>query len=159
MRDAFGGAFMIRIFLIFIIIYVGFTAVALNYAKAFRAKNMVINYLEDNEITNIDDLTKKEFDNMLQYFETEIAGKLNYAHEIDCTGKTSCFRDIGINIETIAPYDSEKGRLGVYHKVTTYFGYEISFFRFLLAASGKNDNGRTFGEWKITGETRLIVKE
>ena len=36
MRDAFGGAFSIQIFLIFILIYVSFIAVSLNYAKAFK---------------------------------------------------------------------------------------------------------------------------
>ena len=43
MRDAFGGVFMIKLALIFIIIYVSFMAVAINYAKAFRVKNQVIN--------------------------------------------------------------------------------------------------------------------
>ena len=38
MRDAFGGAFMIKLFLVFILIYVCFIALALNYAKAFKVK-------------------------------------------------------------------------------------------------------------------------
>ena len=38
MRDAFGGTFMIQVFLVFILIYISFTALALNYAKAFKAK-------------------------------------------------------------------------------------------------------------------------
>lgn len=38
MRDAFGGAFMIKVMLIFLGIYIAFMAVALNYAKAFRVK-------------------------------------------------------------------------------------------------------------------------
>ena len=50
MRDAFGGEFMIRLFLVFIFIYIMFSAVSLNYAKAFRLKNSVIDYLEKNEI-------------------------------------------------------------------------------------------------------------
>ena len=50
MRDAFGGAFMIKLFLVFILIYVCFIALALNYAKAFKVKNKIIDYLETNEI-------------------------------------------------------------------------------------------------------------
>ena len=46
MRDAFGGAFMLKLALVFIIIYVSFMAIALNYAKAFRVKNGVINIIE-----------------------------------------------------------------------------------------------------------------
>ena len=47
MRDAFGGAFMIKVFLVFIFIYIVFTSLALNYAKAFKVKNTIVNYLEN----------------------------------------------------------------------------------------------------------------
>ena len=77
MRDAFGGAFMIKLFLVFIIIYVGFTAVALNYAKAFKAKNIVVEYLENNEISSID-MTASDETEMRNYFEEEIVGNLGY---------------------------------------------------------------------------------
>ena len=42
MRDAFGGAFMIKLFLVFLAIYIGFTAVAVNYAKAFKVKKFLL---------------------------------------------------------------------------------------------------------------------
>ena len=48
MRDAFGGAFMIKLMLIFLVIYVCFIAVALNYAKAFKAKNGIIDLIENS---------------------------------------------------------------------------------------------------------------
>ena len=44
MRDAFGGAFMIKIFIVFIFVYICLTAMALNYAKAFKVKNEIITY-------------------------------------------------------------------------------------------------------------------
>ena len=46
MREAFGGTFMIKLMLVFIIIYVAFMAIAINYAKTFRVKNQIINILE-----------------------------------------------------------------------------------------------------------------
>ena len=42
MREAFGGAFTIKLMLIFLAIYIAFIAVALNYAKAFRVKNKIL---------------------------------------------------------------------------------------------------------------------
>ena len=69
MRDAFGGAFMIKIFLISIIVYVCFTALALNYAKAFKVKNKIIDYLENNEISIITDMNASAFENMEKYFD------------------------------------------------------------------------------------------
>lgn len=49
MRDAFGGAFSIRLMLIFLMLYVSFICVAINYARAFRVKNRIINIIEQNE--------------------------------------------------------------------------------------------------------------
>ena len=44
MRDAFGGVFMFRLMLVFIVIYVAFTAISFKYAKSFRVKNSVIDF-------------------------------------------------------------------------------------------------------------------
>lgn len=49
MRDAFGGAFTIKLMLVFLILYVSFICVALNYARAFRVKNRIINIIEQYE--------------------------------------------------------------------------------------------------------------
>lgn len=46
MRDAFGSTFMFKIIIIFIVAYVSFMTIAVNYAKTFRIKNGVINILE-----------------------------------------------------------------------------------------------------------------
>ncbi len=53
MRDAFGGVFMMRLMLVFIVIYVAFTAVSYKYAKSFRIKNSVIDFVEQNQIIDI----------------------------------------------------------------------------------------------------------
>ena len=46
MKDAFGGAFVLRIMLIFFVVFICFMTVAINFAKTFRIKNNVINILE-----------------------------------------------------------------------------------------------------------------
>ena len=53
MRDAFGGVFMMRLMLVFIVIYVAFTAISFKYAKSFRIKNKVIDFVEQNQIIDI----------------------------------------------------------------------------------------------------------
>ena len=35
MRESFGGAFMLKVAIVFIVIYVSFMAIAINYAKAY----------------------------------------------------------------------------------------------------------------------------
>jgi len=49
MRDAFGGAFSIKLILVFLILYISFICVAINYSRAFRVKNRIINIIEEYE--------------------------------------------------------------------------------------------------------------
>ena len=49
MRDAFGGTFLIEILMVFVVLFVSFTAVIVNVAKTFRIKNQVINIVEQTQ--------------------------------------------------------------------------------------------------------------
>ena len=161
MRDAFGGAFMIQLFLVFILIYVSFTAVALNYAKAFKAKGIIVSYLEEREVSTIgNDMTAEAEKNMREYFEEELVGGINYVFPVSCNAtnsNTRCYEDIGVMIEQIEPTDSQKNKLGVYYKVTTYFGFQLPFFDRLFAVSGRDNGQNVIGTWSIVGETRPIA--
>lgn len=168
MRDAFGGAFMIKVFLVFIFIYICFTAMALNYAKAFKVKNKVIDYLESNEIVNLNSLTASQMEAMNEYFEDEVLGNMNYnlsgqdickssgIKEIDYTGKRIAYcHDSGIIIEQSKKAENTEG---VYYTVSTYIGWSMPFLNKLLALNGNNSKQDVpTGLWKISGETRLIV--
>ena len=46
MRDAYGGTFMLELMMVFIVLFVSFTAVIVNVAKTFRIKNEIINVIE-----------------------------------------------------------------------------------------------------------------
>lgn len=46
MKDSVGSTFLIGIMMVFVVIFVSFTAVIANIAKTFRMKNQVINYVE-----------------------------------------------------------------------------------------------------------------
>ena len=62
MRDAFGGIFMFNLFIVFIFIFVAFSAVSLTYAKAFRLKNSLISYVEEKEIISLNKKKKNKTD-------------------------------------------------------------------------------------------------
>ena len=164
MRDAFGGAFMIRLFIVFIIIYIGFTAVALNYAKAFKVKNLVVSYLEDHEISDLTTMTAEADADFVAYIDKEIVNRLGYINKINsCNGtgdtdKVRCY-EAGIMIEQIEPNNNQKNKLGVYYRVTTYFGFQLPFFDRILALSGRDNGQNVIGRWRIIGETRPIAFE
>ena len=165
MRDAFGGAFLIKLFLVFIFIYICLTAMALNYAKAFKVKDGVISYLEENEITDISSLTAEEIDMMEQYFEEEFVGKRGYnlsEYRIcenisyDETKNKKCF-PMGIIIQQAGEATNTKG---IYHTVSTYISWKIPFINKILDLNGNNKQKNTVsGLWEIKGQTRIIVNE
>ena len=172
MRDAFGGAFMIQIFLVFILIYICFTAVALNYAKAFKVKNTVIDYLESNEISSLDNLSASEMDEMDKFFQEEILGNMNYnisGQNICQTRRISEYNDAGKKVahcEELGIIIQQKNTNqagnteGVYYTVSTFVGWQIPFLNALLGLNGNNKQQDVpIGMWEISGETRLIVNE
>ena len=89
MRDSFGGAFMIYLFLIFIVIYITFMGVAINYAKVFRVKNNVINILEQNQFS----MNDGSRDDILESVDDYLA-KVPY----NINGNTSAAKNCASNI-------------------------------------------------------------
>lgn len=94
MRDAFGGAFSIKLMLIFLMLYISFICVALNYARAFRVKNRIINIIEQNEgycgsnVSKIDDEVNQYLNNAGYY--------INYtsvSNVVGEGGKYGCLND------------------------------------------------------------------
>ena len=161
MRDAFGGTFMIQIFIVFLLIYISFTALALNYAKAFKAKNFIIDYLEENEIMDLTG-TAAEYEEMDRIFEQELLTGLNYqASDIPCneSSNSSTYKcgKIGYTIEKTGDSSSTGG---VYYTVSTYVGWDLGFLSPILRIGGNNSNSSDIpGYWKISGQTRVIYKE
>jgi len=72
MKEAVGGTFMIYVLLIFLAVYITFVAVALNYAKAFRVKNSVIDIIEQNEGMDESDFNSREGN-----INTGVTGQIN----------------------------------------------------------------------------------
>lgn len=58
MKDAIGATWLMGIVLVFVVLFSGFLAFAVNYSKAFKVKNEIINILEKN--MNYDDVTQQK---------------------------------------------------------------------------------------------------
>ena len=160
MRDAFGGAFMIKLFLVFILIYVCFIALALNYAKAFKVKNKIIDYLETNEVILESNTPAYIKSAMEEFIDNELIKGMSYYGNVKCTNDTKevyCSRGIRITNE-VTPY-TQKNVSGVYYKVQTSFGWQFKALNLLFELNGNNNSQPVmYGNWIISGETRLIVR-
>lgn len=135
MRDAFGGAFLIKIILIFLFVYVAFMAVALNYAKAFRIKNQIINIIEQYEGYNDkiaeNGLSSKE--EILTYIE-------RMGYNVSLTFDNNEQNRVCENGYCITKKCNFKG---TYYLVETFVHLELPFFSIDVTVP-------------ISGETRII---
>lgn len=145
MREAFGGAFTIKLMLIFLAIYIAFIAVALNYAKAFRVKNKIIDIIEQNEGIDSYIDTKEgsvigdinSYLNTVSYYVNLANIKNNNTENINCYDRGYCIE------ETTALVSD--GITSKYYKVTTYININFPFFKLNFNIP-------------ITGETRKIER-
>lgn len=64
MRESIGGAWILGIVMTFIVLFASFLAVSINYSKAFKVKNNIVDLIEKNEGMN--DNAAKEIYNYLR---------------------------------------------------------------------------------------------
>ena len=162
MRDAFGGVFMMRFLLVFIFIYVAFTAISLNYAKAFRIKNKIIDFVEQEQITSITSLNVANGKKIAKL--DKILNSANYNKE--CTNgnglisKTPgelpayCYR--GIIIEQ----ESETDKIVTYN-IYTYADWNLGTLNMILALGGTKQNSQNIvnGAWEISGQAKVTKRK
>lgn len=148
MRDAVGGTFMIKVLLIFLAVYIIFMAAALNYAKAFRVKNRVMDIIEQNE-----GMEEADFNNLSGTNTSGVTGKINeylntISYNVELTEKNkenkgTCFeKGFCIDIKEDTNID---GIVSTYYRVTTFVRIEFPFFNLNFTIP-------------ITGETRKIER-
>ena len=148
MRDALGGTFMLKLALVFLVICVWFMAIAINYAKAFRVKNQIINIIEQYQYTGEKNGTA--IDKINEYL---VSVPYNFGSnngvEQTCanmagTGNDYTFTEQGA---CIIP----KGALGKfgnssrYYKVVTFINIDFNFFNIHMTIP-------------ISGETKVIYQ-
>lgn len=163
MRDAFGGVFMIKLFLVFIVIYVAFSAISLNYAKAFRIKNKIIDFIEENEIIDLNTYFSKGNNKALKELN-QILDDANYNKECkngngvisSKEGTTTGYCYNGIVIEL-----TEKVSNTQTYTVYTYADWNLGVLNMILALGGQNKNSQSYvnGTWEISGEAKVVIRK
>ena len=162
MRDAFGGVFMIRLFLVFIFIYVAFAAVSLNYAKAFRIKNSIISLIEENEIINLRELNSNEKLNSIledaNYSKTCNKGN-GVIKSIEGKEIGYCYNGIVVLVDSIESIEGTTSKT-INYQVITYADWNLGALNKILALAGKKENSDEYvtGTWKIIGTAKVIER-
>lgn len=139
MRESIGGAWLLGIVMTFIVLFASFLAISINYSKAFKVKNNVVDLIEKNE-----GMTKKAVDDIYAYLETQgyiLKGKCSPGYTgFDRDGKADSSEALYcVKKTTITHTDLEK----------SYYSVEV-FFRLDLPVVGK------LFTFRVTGETMSI---
>lgn len=165
MRDAFGGVFMMRLMLVFIVVYVAFTAISYKYAKSFRIKNSVIDLIEQNQVIDLGNFLSDgagnniaKLDNIIDSADYDIecnsvvGAQYLSGNEIKHEGNTIgyCYRGIIITNN----YEKSNNTDTKYYNVYTYVDWNIGAMNMILALSGRDQNSENTisGRWRISGE-------
>ena len=138
MREAIGGALLIKLVMFFIVLYVCFLSIAINYSITFRVKNQIINLIEAYE----------GYDLAQEYIDDYIANVGYYSASVgtftldgeDNSINTTC--SDGYCIEAI-DVERDGVSVGKYYKVTTYVTFSFPII----------DNIASF---PVSGESRVI---
>lgn len=150
MRDAVGGTFMIKIFLIFLALYIIFVGVAVNYAKAFRVKNKIINIIEQNEgITSYTDTGQGSVLGQINESLNEYHYKVQGVDRDKCPENQYGYIDDehGYCIGLVKTEPKSDGITQEYYRVRTFVIISFPFFEDALSF-----------RIKIEGETRKIER-
>lgn len=127
MREAIGGALLIKLVMVFIVIYVCFLGIGINYAITFRVKNQIINLIEAYEGYELAESKIKEYVAGVGYFRTS-GGQMNL--DENCTDLGYCIREL----------TSDRGK---YYKVTAYVSFDFPIIGEILT-------------FPVSGETKII---
>ena len=138
MRESFGGAFMIKLVLVFIVIYVSFMAVAINYAKAFRVKNQVINILEQGQYSFDGSVARAVEINVGDYLDGVNYHINNVTCDNDADSKT-------IHNDVCVKRKCSNSGNDCYYTVTTFIHIDFPLFKINM-------------NLPVRGETKTIVK-
>lgn len=135
MREAIGGAMLIKIVMFFIVIYVAFITIAINYSITFRVKNQIINLIEAYEGYTLASDKIDEYIDSVGYYRT--------IPVLNTTSSDSCDEKYELDGYVICKKNANTVVPGSYYKVTTFVKFDFPII------------GEVVG-FPVSGETRII---
>lgn len=141
MREAVGGTWIFGIVMVFIVMFSSYLAISINYSKAFRVKNGIINIIEQNE--GMSSSTKTKIREYLNNYGYSVYGKCPTNTGLTFTGYDTNVANTGSKY-CVAVKTKDDGNLK-----KTYYTVVV-FFRLDLPIVG---NIFTF---PVSGETKAV---
>ena len=161
MRDAVGGVFSVQTILIFIVLVSGYLAFSINYTRAFRVKNKIIDSIEQYE-GDIDKVVEEGGD-VWCYVKGGCSGKGGVGYEPrdeyitkvgTDNGADGCNTDLGFCWKKTSASSDDNGATleRVQYRVYTVIYINIPVINRVYNLSGLPSF------FTVTGDTKTIIK-
>lgn len=142
MREAIGGTWIFTIVIVFIVLFSSYLAISVNYSKAFKVKNEIINLIEQNEGMSADTQSAIEkYLDSVGYFVYGNCSKGSDSEEVVYTGYSQIKQGYKYCVSTRSADDDVLERN--YYKVKVFFKLDLPIVGNLLT-------------FPITGETKAV---
>lgn len=149
MRDAIGQVFTLQIILAFVLLINGYMAYSVNYTRAFRVKNQIVNIIEQYEGPYNDEGIEKINDYIDKMaYSVNNQQMLNFQNDNSdavCPGYNGwCYIEHSVSVD-----DADGERNGKYYSIVTFVNIDIPVVNNILG----------LGNFlQVVGETRTIYK-
>lgn len=131
MRDALGGVINIQFILIFIVLVSSYLAFSVNYTKAFRAKNKIIDVYEAYDGNLANDGAQRKIDTYLKQIGYNPASEFINAANAACDGNCDC--SSGLYCVKTVLVDNDKALPKSYAEVTTFVSIDLPLIKQILS--------------------------
>lgn len=146
MRDAIGQVFVLQVILAFVLLINGYMAYSVNYARAFRVKNYIVNIIEQYEGPN----NQEGIDKINAYIGQttyEVPPRLINDFQNDYGGVASCQNGWCYIPHEVTIAGGDGDITGYYYSVVTFVNIDIPVINNILG----------LGNFlRVNGETRTI---
>lgn len=164
MRESIGGTWLIGIVALFIVLFSAFMAYSINYTKAFRAKNGIIDLIEQNEGytfyngPNIDNMTQEQLmnDSSVQAQAYALVKSMGYDYGSKSENKVVCNNDGTISDATKIDAAYQPGGYCVYRFCNSDGTYRYKVVTYVMMKFPVINFGITV---PIKGETKTLYYE
>lgn len=130
MREAIGGSWLLGFVVLFIVLFSSYLAISVNYSKAFKTKNQIINVIENNE--GFTTKAKTEIESILK------SGGYYITSSFSCSDAQGDYQTGGYCKKKMI----SKG-IGSYYKITTFIVFDVPLINLTIKIP-------------ISGETKTI---
>lgn len=151
MRDAIGGVFSLQIIVIFMLVVNGYLAFTVNYTKAFRVKNQIIQIIEQHE--GLTDDAKLKIDEYMYNSKYELSDAYTtwcqrQGLEVYRSSQNGAFCYTQSLVDISGGASNRRKYQGAYYSIQTFVNIDIPVINKILPF--------TAGLFRVGGETSMI---